>query len=918
MSTNGSLFKSSFIICILACLTVAAIGTAHATDKNASRCYEAETAYNSGQPGYYLSLAVAADRTIHVVHWDAGSHAILHTKRAAGIWSTVPFTSSLPIVDLSVALNPNNLPTVTYVNGTTGEVVWLDPALGEASAEIINPLGPSAARVAMATDNFGKIKVIFHATDDGGIWFAERIAGIWSAPLRLSDAEDLGGLALKSNGDPWVVLANGLNLIALHRTGGVWTSENVQTNQAGLGTEPAITISSAGQPNVAWEITGSSPVVYRSFPGGSPWNQEIVTTSTDGIAVGLNIAEEPWRNEINVTFLRPVIANFSLYNRFSPTVWDSRSWGTSSDPVHEATTAPHPDTGLVIATRRGGRVEVRHQEVVPVITGSFSPNPAYGGETIVYNASVQCTDTIEFDGVFVVGGTISGVQNNFLATVSGQHILTALNGYATTDLVLDLVVLPISAISLQHVPEVSPFGDPVTLTWFANGADLITIEPGGFTSDQQSGTHVVYPTADTTYELIAENFGYGADTTSTFVDTELLANFQLSVTDGLIIYGDTTNLQWSATGADSISIEPGGFTPMGQSGQIPVSPTTTTTYTMTAFNDGFGQQSLQVTIVVEPLRITSFTADPADFLNGEEVTLSWQIKGIANVDLQGVGGQPLTGSLLINPSQSVDYILTAAWEGFVRRDTVTVSPTRFIRIETSFSADEIDRDPSHLIPGVPFDVFLFWTGPPRTMQGLEFGLEFSVGGVFAISSVEFFNSAANLGTNTEWKIYGTCFTPEVNTMFAKVTLVIADANAAANGQLLVRGISGGVFPDQPGFIKCTGVNQVIVGGPPLSLDANVSGATSNLPKATRITRIHPNPFNPRTTIDFELRAVGSPKLEIYDLAGRLVSTIQIPLGATSAQWDGTDKGGRAASSGVYFFRLQEAGTSHVKRAVLVR
>jgi hypothetical protein len=83
----------------------------------------------------------------------------------------------------------------------------------------------------------------------------------------------------------------------------------------------------------------------------------------------------------------------------------------------------------------------------------------------------------------------------------------------------------------------------------------------------------------------------------------------------------------------------------------------------------------------------------------------------------------------------------------------------------------------------------------------------------------------------------------------------------------------------------------------------------------------PNPFNPRTTIRFDLPAAGPVSLSVYDLAGRLVKVLvegEIPAGSHEAVWDGRDSAGRGMASGGYFARLQAGGKVETVRMGLVR
>ncbi len=105
---------------------------------------------------------------------------------------------------------------------------------------------------------------------------------------------------------------------------------------------------------------------------------------------------------------------------------------------------------------------------------------------------------------------------------------------------------------------------------------------------------------------------------------------------------------------------------------------------------------------------------------------------------------------------------------------------------------------------------------------------------------------------------------------------------------------------------------------------SVTGVPDNdalaVPRQTALHQNVPNPFNPTTTIRFDLAATGQVKLRIYDVAGRLVRTLldaPRPAGAAqSVTWDGLDDVGERASSGVYFYRL-EAGTQSFTRKMVV-
>ncbi len=86
-------------------------------------------------------------------------------------------------------------------------------------------------------------------------------------------------------------------------------------------------------------------------------------------------------------------------------------------------------------------------------------------------------------------------------------------------------------------------------------------------------------------------------------------------------------------------------------------------------------------------------------------------------------------------------------------------------------------------------------------------------------------------------------------------------------------------------------------------------------------RAAPNPFNPRTTITFELRGSARVSLWVLDVRGRAVRTLieEAPYtaGAHEAVWDGFDAAGRRAAGGVYLLRLEAGDVVAVERVVMV-
>lgn len=83
----------------------------------------------------------------------------------------------------------------------------------------------------------------------------------------------------------------------------------------------------------------------------------------------------------------------------------------------------------------------------------------------------------------------------------------------------------------------------------------------------------------------------------------------------------------------------------------------------------------------------------------------------------------------------------------------------------------------------------------------------------------------------------------------------------------------------------------------------------------------PNPFNPETTIRFELPARNRTRLQIYDMLGQHVRTLidgDMPVGAHRTVWDGHDDMGRSMASGIYLYRLQAGNFTQTRRMLLLK
>ena len=93
------------------------------------------------------------------------------------------------------------------------------------------------------------------------------------------------------------------------------------------------------------------------------------------------------------------------------------------------------------------------------------------------------------------------------------------------------------------------------------------------------------------------------------------------------------------------------------------------------------------------------------------------------------------------------------------------------------------------------------------------------------------------------------------------------------------------------------------------------------PKEFCLHSNYPNPFNPVTTISYDLLEDVYVELSVYNVRGEKVTTLfkgNQYAGSYKLDWDGTDKTGKIVSSGIYFINITSDSYCKTNKMVFIR
>jgi len=299
------------------------------------------------------------------------------------------------------------------------------------------------------------------------------------------------------------------------------------------------------------------------------------------------------------------------------------------------------------------------------LDGSGSYDPL--GEALTYSWVQITGPNVALAGANAVKATFTaaaGTTYSFRLTVTNTDGLHA----SASTTVTTSSPSQVTVVQFTANPASITAGQSSTLTWVVQNATSVTISPGIGSVNSQSGSTSVTPAQTTTYTLTATGPGGTVNASVTVsVGTPTVGPPQILRFEAnplTIQPGQNSTLSWATNNATTVSIS-GGVGNVAINGSATVSPTTTTTYTLTASNNSGQSVTAPVTVTVSTGQIPQivvFVATPQTISAGQSTKLCWQVNNATSIGITPGVGSNLNANdcATVSPSITTTYTLTAS------------------------------------------------------------------------------------------------------------------------------------------------------------------------------------------------------------------------------------------------------------------
>ena len=383
-------------------------------------------------------------------------------------------------------------------------------------------------------------------------------------------------------------------------------------------------------------------------------------------------------------------------------------------------------TYLLTASGPGGTITAEASVTVtylpPAVELSANPQSVVPGQSSIlsWNSEYAESCVIEPDiGVVGLNGTMSVSPS---VTTQYSIVATGPGGISKSEVTVT-VADPPPSVELNASSLAIELGQSVTLSWATSNAVSCIIEPG-IGSVDLSGAMQVSPSETTTYIITASGPGGTISEQLAITVTVPRPTVSFSASPSEVLQGQNSTLSWSCVNADSVEIDQ-GIDSVSATDSMEVSPTSSTTYTLTAIGPG-GTTTSQVTVaIIYPLPIASLEVSPGAITIGESATLTWSTVHSVSASIDnGIGAVSVNGNMAVSPTETTTYRLTVSGMGGAAVAVATVT------VNTPAPMVSIMAEPASIIAGGKSNII--WTSQYADSVSISPG----IGNVNANGSIE--------------------------------------------------------------------------------------------------------------------------------------------------------------------------------------
>ena len=264
----------------------------------------------------------------------------------------------------------------------------------------------------------------------------------------------------------------------------------------------------------------------------------------------------------------------------------------------------------------------------------------------------------------------------------------------------DQIGVESGAIMLDGSASYDPDDDPISFAWEQVSGPVVALD--SVTSSQISFTAEERQTYHFRLTVKDDHGGVGTDSVMVSTADSRITIKSFTAEPLHIRIGEKTTLDWDVLNATEVEISGiGAVDP--KAGSVTVSPTETTTYTLTARNPKREVKRTVEVTVDSHITIKSFMAEPLHIRIGEKTTLDWDILNATEVEISGIGAvDPKAGSVTVSPTETTTYRLTA------RNPQREVTQTVEVTVDSEITILSFTAKPSQILSGLGTEVTLDW------------------------------------------------------------------------------------------------------------------------------------------------------------------------------------------------------------------